>query len=323
MIASVAVDIEEYYVANFLKAAKKRVPVEYIPHLTNPLARTEDLQTFITMIRAARGHYEDQNEYPSSLHHIGKSGYGNSHGSDPITAPPGAPYQTQNGVARKQNYSPAYRLPANFTVDDIKKQIQMAMCHFDKLGMTGGWDEHGGVRRDIYIYMRPEIFSMLVADGAFMNRDFGGLGSYAYGTLQYALGFEVINTPTLPGWNNLNIDFPTPAVANRPYLLDVSPPVLPGSGTIAGKYAVENPFTTAMIIAHKKSVGRIYYEDIVYEEEWSLDHLSTLGVAWTFTGGGILCAEGVVEVCYAEPPYSCDSVVDGQTIQGYNNPANP
>lgn len=122
-----------------------------------------------------------------------------------------------------------------------------------------------------YAFMRPLQYALLAQTSKVTNKDTGGMGSYADGTVLKINGISLIKTNNLPQANDTaNTNIP---VAYRADYTNV-----------------------AAIVAHKTSVGTLKLLDLAMESEYLIQNQATLMVAKYAMGHGILRPEGAVEL---------------------------
>lgn len=141
-------------------------------------------------------------------------------------------------------------------------------------------DEKDVPQEDRYCYLRPAQYSALARCTKVLNKDWGGSGTYADGTVFKVAGIEIVKT------NNL----PSAIVPNDT--------VEAGTGN---RYAGD--FTNcAALVLHKQSVGTVKLFDLGMESEYKVSNQATLLVAKYAVGHGILRPEGAVEIRNAAAP---------------------
>lgn len=127
------------------------------------------------------------------------------------------------------------------------------------------------------IFVRPAQFYRLVQNKDLLNKDWGGMGSYAMGDLPVVAGMRVVMTNNLPSKN-----------------ITTGPDAGPDQGA-GPKYAGD--FTkTAALVLHPSAIGTVKLMDLAMEMEYSVRHQASLMVAKYAVGHGILRPEGAVEV---------------------------
>lgn len=133
-------------------------------------------------------------------------------------------------------------------------------------------DDNYAPESERYCYVKPLQHALLVQETKNINKDWGGAGSYADGTIQKINDIELVKATTLPTTNV--------------------------TGTFSNKYDV-NASTTAALILHRNAVGTVKLIDMKMGAEWSERRQSTLLVAKQAMGHGVLRPEGAVEVATA------------------------
>lgn len=127
-------------------------------------------------------------------------------------------------------------------------------------------------QEDVYAYVRPAQYYLLVNDAKLTNRDYvEGNGSVASGTIGGAAGFPIVMTNNLPV-TNVN--------------------------TGLSKYQV-NASNTAALVMGKPAVGTVKLMDLSMQQEDSVRHQGTLLVARYAIGHGILRPDCSCEIATA------------------------
>lgn len=134
------------------------------------------------------------------------------------------------------------------------------------------FDENWVPETERYAYVRPLQYALLVQETKNINKDWGGQGSYADGTIQKINDIELVKTNNLPTTNV--------------------------TGTIGNKYDV-NASSTAALVLHRNAVGTVKLIDMKIGAEWSERRQSTLMVAKQAMGHGVLRPEAAVEIAIA------------------------
>jgi hypothetical protein len=132
-------------------------------------------------------------------------------------------------------------------------------------------DEKDVPENDRYVIVRPEQYYLLAQTTKVLNRDWGGSGVYADGTVLKVAGVHIVKS------NNV----PNSVVASEP-------------GT---NNTYDGDFTkTVGVVFHKSAMGTVKLMDLAVESEYMIDLQGTLMVAKYAMGHGILRPEAAVEI---------------------------
>jgi hypothetical protein len=135
-------------------------------------------------------------------------------------------------------------------------------------------DEQDVPENDRYVAVTPEAYYNLVQTTNVINRDWGGNGVYAEGTVLKVAGINIIKTNNLPNGANITSG------------------VLDGSdGTLGGDYT-----NTVAVGWHKSAVGSVKLMDLSVQAEFDIRRQGTLMVAKYAMGHGILNPISAIEV---------------------------
>ena len=133
------------------------------------------------------------------------------------------------------------------------------------------FDEHNLPNSERTIFMAPAQFYLLLQDGEFIDRDFGGDGSKATARMTGAANFELVMTNNLPTANDAaNTALPTEL------RLDYT--------------------DTVAVASHKSSAGSVTLIGLGFESEYDMNRQGTMMVAKYAKGFGILRPESAVEM---------------------------
>ena len=125
-----------------------------------------------------------------------------------------------------------------------------------------------------FMFVRPAQFYALARSTKVLNRDWGGEGSYAAGTVIRVAGITIVKTNNLPG----------SVVANGS--------LEAGTGD---KYAGDYSKTVGLVM-HPSAVGTVKLMDLSMEGEYQINRQGYLMVAKYAVGHGVLRAEAAVEI---------------------------
>jgi len=141
-------------------------------------------------------------------------------------------------------------------------------------------DEKDVPESERYCFVRPAQYYALVRAKDNINRDWGGMGSYAEGDIMRIAGVTIVKTNHLP---NTNVANDTVAAGSR--------------------NAYGGDFTdTAAVVMHKSTLGTVKLFDLGMEAEYQISRQGNLMVAKYAMGHGILRPEGAVELVDAAAP---------------------
>jgi hypothetical protein len=141
-----------------------------------------------------------------------------------------------------------------------------ADAHFDAAAVL---DDKFIPSTERYSYMKPAQYYALVKTTKVINKDWGGEGSYASGTVAMIAEILPVKTANLP---NTNI--------------------------VTGKYLGD--FTkTAGLITHRSAVGTVKLMDLKAENEYQISRQGHLFVAKYAMGHGPVRCEGAIELATA------------------------
>jgi len=125
-----------------------------------------------------------------------------------------------------------------------------------------------------FMFVRPAQFYALARSTKVLNRDWGGEGSYAAGTVIRVAGITIVKTNNLPG----------SVVANGS--------LEAGTGN---KYAGDYSKTVGLVM-HPSAVGTVKLMDLSMEGEYQINRQGYLMVAKYAVGHGVLRPEAAVEI---------------------------
>jgi len=135
-------------------------------------------------------------------------------------------------------------------------------------------DEKNVPENDRYMLVRPAQYNVLARSTDVINRDWGGSGAYADGTVLRVAGINIVKSNNLPSTNVTN-------------------------GSVAAgtndKYA-GNFTNTVGVVFNKGAIGTVKLMDMGFESEYQISKQSTLMVAKYAVGHGILRPEAAVEI---------------------------
>lgn len=129
-------------------------------------------------------------------------------------------------------------------------------------------DENNNPATERYCAIRPAQYYLLAQTTNVLNKDWGGSGAYADGTVLRVAGIELVKSNQVP---NTNV-----TTGPTPYRGDFS--------------------TTVGSIWHKGAVGMVKLVDLAMEQQYLIKVQGTLMVAKYATGYGILRPESAIEL---------------------------
>jgi hypothetical protein len=136
-------------------------------------------------------------------------------------------------------------------------------------------DKNDVPRDERYCVMDPAQYYLLVQGTVAQNRDFGGVGSIASGSLPQIAGINLMTSNNVPQGSNLS----SPSGAQNDYSLDATLTVAP--------------------VFHRSATGTVQRQDVTMETERKVDYQSDLVVAKHLVGHGILRPESAMELILA------------------------
>ncbi len=174
-----------------------------------------------------------------------------------------------NGVLAARQGARVTGLPGGgkLTSADFLTDVQkFADAHFDAAAVL---DEKFVPATERYSFMKPAQYYALVKNTKVINKDWGGEGSYASGTVAMIAEILPIKTANLP----------STAITTGKYQGDFS--------------------TTAGLIMHRSAVGTVKLMDLKSESEYQIARQGTLFVAKYAMGHGPVRAEAAIELATA------------------------
>lgn len=125
-----------------------------------------------------------------------------------------------------------------------------------------------------YCVVRPAQYYLLAQTTGVINKDWGGSGSYAEGTVMKIAGISILKSNHLPSTN-------ISAVTGE-------------NNTYSGDFS-----DTTAVVFHKTTMGTVKLMDISSESEYQIERQGTLMVSKVALGMGILRPESSVEISKA------------------------
>jgi len=141
-------------------------------------------------------------------------------------------------------------------------------------------DEKDVPEDERFAYVRPAQYNALAQAVKNLNKDWGGSGSFADGTIVKVAGITLVKTNNLPFSNIV-------------------------SGTVAAGTAdryIGNFSNTAALVLHKEAVATVKLWDLGMEHEYRVGNQGSLLVAKYAVGHGVLRPEGAIEISASASP---------------------
>ena len=169
----------------------------------------------------------------------------------------------------------------NFTGGDGGQQVTGATIGTDAAVLKAGiydaaeiLDENSVSNMDRALWLAPAQFYLLLQDGEFLDRDFGGEGSRATAVMRNAADFTIIKTTNLPTASEVgDTDFPTNLQ------LDYT--------------------TTVAVSGHSSAAGSVSLIGLQFESEYDINRQGHMLVAKYAKGFDYLRPEAAVELATA------------------------
>lgn len=166
----------------------------------------------------------------------------------------------------------------NFTGGDGGQQVVAATAATSATALKGAiydaaeiLDENSVMTSDRNLHMAPAQFYLLLQDGEFLDRDFGGEGSRATAVMRNAADFTVIKTTNLPRANG------------------VGDPDLPTN--------LQLDYTSNVCVAsHSSSAGVVTLMGLQFESEYDMNRQGHMFIAKYAKGFDYLRPEAAVEI---------------------------
>ena len=228
---------------------------------------------FIANIDEAMNHFEVRGEYSHQLGEALARTYDKQAFRAAITAA-----RSTNKIPGLPNGTLA-NLPASYATDSELQKAQALAAALFAIHRT--LVEKDVPLEGVTAFLRPEEYFLLVQNKELLNKDWGGLGSYAQADLPMVAGIPLQLTNHLPRQNDAT------SVVNGE-LLD-------GVDVVASKYSGD--FTkTRMLVMTPEAIGTVNLMDLALESDYSVRHQGTLMVAKKLCGTGVLRPECAAEI---------------------------
>jgi hypothetical protein len=236
-----------------------------LPHAERVITIDDVLlsQSFIANIDEAKNHYEVRSNYSSEMgkalanqmdKHLLQLGVLASRGAGVVTGEPGG--------------AKIVSANARTNTADLIAALFQASQRFDEKDVP---------EEERYAFLLPAQYYALAQNTSIMNRDWGGIGSYADANVLKVAGLTIVKTNHLPQGT----------VANGT--------VAAGTGN---KYA--GVFTNVVaLVMQKQAIGTVKLWDLGMESEYQISRQGTLMVAKYAVGHGILRPACAIEIATA------------------------
>lgn len=149
------------------------------------------------------------------------------------------------------------------TTQNVVDAIYRAAAHFDSTNIPD---------YDRVVFVKPDVYWDLIQDGSFLDRDFGGQGSKAKGSLPYVANFEVVPS------NNLSLDHGVTTIAGSQ------------SGVANTNYTVDATDVVALV-AQKQALGTVKLMEMATEKDYQVERQGTLMISRYACGHDVLRPE--------------------------------
>lgn len=133
----------------------------------------------------------------------------------------------------------------------------------------------------VFAVLKPADYFLLVQDKNLLNKDWGGIGSYAMADLPMVAGIPLIMSNMLPSQNDAS--FTSGGI------------VTDNGDVVAGKYSGDYSKTKVLIMT-PDAIGTVNLMDMAVENEYDIRRQGTLIVAKKLCGTGVLRPECAVEI---------------------------
>jgi len=197
-----------------------------------------------------------------------------------------AEYSKQSGRALSYQFDKnslqvaALAARASATVTGANGGLQLTNAGYATTGSTiaagifavaENFDEKDIPENERVVVMRPAQYYIVAQTTNVINRDWGGAGVYAEGTVLKVAGVEIVKSNHIPSTN-----------------------IASGPSAYQGDFS-----NTVMVALHKSAIGTVKLLDLAVEMEYDMRRQGTLIVAKYALGHGILRPESAVELLSA------------------------
>jgi hypothetical protein len=134
------------------------------------------------------------------------------------------------------------------------------------------FDENWVPAEDRYLFVMPAQYYLLGQTTKVLNKDWGGSGAYAEGTVLKVGGLEIVKT------NNLT-------------QANIGSPVAGANNTYHGNFS-----TTVCCASHKSAIGSVKLKDLTASVDWIPEKLANLLMARMISGTAALRPEAAAEI---------------------------
>jgi hypothetical protein len=217
---------------------------------------------FIASIDEAKNHYEVRSEYSRSM------GEALANGMDVNVFRVGINAARQGSTFWGSD--PHSDLVGGTALTDENMSDTISTLISNIFTAAGEMDEKNVPDEDRFLYVKPVHYYTLISNKDAINRDWGGMGSYAEGSIFKIAGFNIVKTNNLP-----TTDYAGVTGENNTYSGDFTP--------------------TVALAMHRGAVGTVRLIGLAVETDYQVERQGTLMVAKQSVGHGILRPEGAVE----------------------------
>jgi hypothetical protein len=173
------------------------------------------------------------------------------------------------GAVASETISSETGAPYVLSSDDLKSgtaATKLAAFVAGLIAASTNFDDNFVPSAQRYIVLKPADYYFLASQTTNINKDWGGEGSYADGSVKKLLGWEIISSPMLPTADYSSEDY----------------------------HKVDAQLTKA-ILFHPDCVGTIKLMDISIQSQWDIRRQGTLMVGRYAMGHGFLRPEAVAK----------------------------
>jgi hypothetical protein len=163
-------------------------------------------------------------------------------------------------------------LPDGYSVVDADGATNGESLAATAFAIAQRFDENWLPSEGRNLFVKPAQYYLLGQTTKVLNRDWGGSGAYAEGTVLKVGGLEIVKSNNITQTNVAS----NPSGANNTYSGDFS--------------------TTICLAGHKSAIGTVRMKDITASADWIPEKLATLLMARMITGTAILRPEAAAVV---------------------------
>lgn len=186
----------------------------------------------------------------------------------------------QEGILGARASALVTGLPDGYTIQDdnfdsATQATKVAAFEAALFAAAQKLDENDVPAEGRYCILRPEDYYPIVAESNAINKDWGGQGSYAQGSVAYIAGIQILKSNNVP-----NTD-----LSAAPY----------HGGHFEASFAQLTGETKGLIF-HTSGIGTVKLLDLAMESEWDIRRQGTLFVAKMAVGHGWLRPECLIDL---------------------------